>query len=78
MFYEKIIIKMKTAEEENCFHEIQKEDFIMVDWKKIALFAGGTLFGTAGVKILASDDAKKVYTQCTAAVLRAKDCVMKQ
>ena len=46
----------------------------MVDWKKIALFAGGTLFGTAGVKILASDDAKKVYTQCTAAVLRAKDC----
>ena len=54
----------------------KKEDFIMVDWKKIALFAGGTLFGTAGVKILASDDAKKVYTQCTAAVLRAKDCVM--
>ena len=55
----------------------KKEDFIMADWKKIALFAGGTLFGTAGVKILASDDAKKVYTQCTAAVLRAKDCVMK-
>ena len=49
----------------------------MVDWKKIALFAGGTLFGTAGVKMLSSDDAKKVYTQCTAAVLRAKDCVMK-
>ena len=49
----------------------------MVDWKKIALFAGGTLFGTAGVKILSGDDAKKVYTQCTAAVLRAKDCVMK-
>jgi len=55
----------------------KKEDFIMVDWKKIALFAGGTLFGTAGVKILASDDAKKVYTQVSAAVLRAKDCVMK-
>lgn len=49
----------------------------MVDWKKIALFAGGTLFGTAGIKILASDDAKKVYTNCTAAALRAKDCVMK-
>ena len=45
----------------------------MVDWKKIALFAGGTLFGTAGVKVLASDDAKKVYTQCTAAVLRATE-----
>ncbi|MCI5640067.1 MAG: DUF6110 family protein [Lachnospiraceae bacterium] len=48
-----------------------------LDWKKIGLFAGGTLFGTAGVKLLSSDDAKKVYTQCTAAVLRAKDCVMK-
>lgn len=48
----------------------------MLNWKKIGLFAGGTLFGTAGIKILTSDDAKKVYTHCTAAVLRAKDCVM--
>lgn len=46
-------------------------------WAKIGLFAGGVLFGTAGVKILSSRDAKKVYTECTAAVLRAKDCVMK-
>lgn len=45
--------------------------------KKIGLFAGGVLFGTAGVKILSSKDAKKVYTNCTAAALRAKDCVMK-
>ena len=45
--------------------------------KKIGLFAGGVLFGTAGVKVLASKDAKKVYTNCTAAALRAKDCVMK-
>lgn len=44
--------------------------------KKIGLFVGGVLFGTAGVKILGSKDAKKVYTNCTAAVLRAKDCVM--
>ena len=36
-----------------------------------------TSAGTAGIKILSSKDAKKVYTQCTAAVLRAKDCVMK-
>ena len=40
-------------------------------------FAGGVLFGTAGVKLLSSKDAKKVYTNCTAAVLRAKDSVMK-
>ena len=45
--------------------------------KKIGLFAGGVLFGTAGVKILSSKDAKKVYTNCTAAALRSKDCVMK-
>lgn len=45
--------------------------------KTIGTFAGGVLFGTAGIKILASKDAKKVYTSCTAAVLRAKDCVMK-
>ena len=44
---------------------------------KVAIFAGGMLFGTAGLKILCSKDAKKVYTQGTAAVLRAKDCVMK-
>lgn len=44
---------------------------------KVAIFAGGMLFGTAGLKILGSKDAKKVYTQGTAAVLRAKDCVMK-
>ena len=45
--------------------------------KKIGLFASGVLFGTAGIKILASDDAKKFYANCTAAVLRAKSCVMK-
>ena len=45
--------------------------------KKIGLFAGGVLFGTAGVKVLSSKDAKKVYTNCTAAALRAKDWVMK-
>ena len=34
----------------------------MVDMKKIALFAAGTLFGSAGFKLLSSSDAKKVYT----------------
>lgn len=45
--------------------------------KHIGLFAAGVLFGTAGLKILGSKDAKKVYAHTTAAVLRAKDCVMK-
>ena len=44
--------------------------------KKIGLFAAGVLFGTAGLKILGSREAKKVYTGVTAAALRAKDCVM--
>ncbi len=34
----------------------------------------GVAFGTAGIKILSSKDAKRAYTQCTAAALRAKLC----
>ena len=45
--------------------------------KNLALFVGGALFGTAGVKLLSSRDAKKVYVEATAAALRVKDCVMK-
>lgn len=48
----------------------------MFEWKKPGLFLAGVLFGTAGIKVLSSKDAKKVYTNCTAAALRAKDSVM--
>ena len=48
-----------------------------INWKKLGIFAGGVLFGTAGIKVLSSKDAKNVYTHCTAGVLREKDCVMK-
>lgn len=51
--------------------------FDLGDVKKLGLFAGGVLFGTAGIKVLSSKDAKKVYTNCTAAALRAKSCIMK-
>lgn len=51
--------------------------FEKINWAKTGIFAAGVLFGTAGIKALSSDDAKKVYTGCTAAFLRAKDCVMK-
>lgn len=47
-----------------------------LNWTKIALFAGGALFGSAGIKLLSGKDAKKVYTHATAAVLRMKDSVM--
>ena len=45
-------------------------------YKKLALFAGGTLFGSAGIKLLTSKDAKKAYTHITAAGLRMKENVM--
>lgn len=44
--------------------------------KKIGMFAAGVLFGTAGLKVLGSKDARKVYAHTTAAALRAKDSVM--
>lgn len=47
-----------------------------VDMKNLGLFAGGVLFGTAGIKALSSKDAKKLYTNVTAAVLRVKQCAV--
>jgi len=47
-----------------------------IDMKKVGVFAAGVLFGTAGLKVLLSKDAKKVYTHCTAAALRAKESVL--
>lgn len=44
--------------------------------KKLAMFAAGVLFGTAGIKLLSSKDAKKAYTHIAAAGLRMKDSVM--
>ena len=46
-------------------------------YKNLALFFGGVLFGSAGIKLLSSKDAKKAYTHATAAALRMKDSVMK-
>ena len=34
-------------------------------YKNLALFAGGVLFGSAGIKLLSSKDAKKAYTHTT-------------
>lgn len=60
--------------------DIKQEDIAMslrdLDYKKGGIFAAGVLFGTAGIKALSSKDAKNVYTKVTAAVLRAKDCVL--
>lgn len=45
-------------------------------YKELALFIGGTLFGSAGLKLLRSRDAKKLYTHSAAAALRVKEYVM--
>lgn len=68
----KQLLICRTKEEIVMFKNLKK-----MDKKATGLFAAGVLFGTAGIKILSSKDAKKFYTQCTAAVLRAKECVMK-
>ena len=36
--------------------------------KILSWFAGGVLFGTAGLRVLTSYDARKLYAHCTAAV----------
>lgn len=48
-----------------------------VDGVKAAFFAAGVMFGTAGIKLLSSKDAKKAYTHGTAAVLRARESILK-
>ena len=48
----------------------------MKNYIKLALFAGGALFGSFGVKLLSSKDAKKAYVHVAAAGLRMKDTVM--
>lgn len=50
-----------------------KNVFKKIDGVKTGIFAAGVLFGTAGIKILASDDAKKLYTNCTAARITCKE-----
>ena len=46
-------------------------------WNRLGWIAGGALLGSYGVKLLTSKDAKKLYTHCTAGVLRMKDEVVK-
>ena len=46
-----------------------------MNWVKLGIFAGGVAFGSVGLKLLGSKDAKKVYAQVTAATLRAKESV---
>lgn len=45
-------------------------------YHNLALFLGGTLFGSAGLKLLGSKDAKKVYSHVTAAALRVSESVL--
>ena len=48
----------------------------MKQYVHLACFAGGALFGSVGLQLLTSRDAKKVYTHLTAAGLRAQKSVM--
>ena len=48
----------------------------MKQYVHLACFAGGALFGSVGLKLLASRDAKKAYTHLAAAGMRAQKSVM--
>ena len=48
-----------------------------INYGKCGLLLGGALLGSYGVKILGSRPMKKLYTHITAAVLCAKDEVVK-
>lgn len=48
-----------------------------MNWLGARLVGYGVLLGTVGVKILTSEDAKKLYTHCTAAAMRGVDEVAK-
>ena len=52
------------------FQNIMLKCFKKINKKDTGVFA-------AGIKLLSSKDAKKLYTNCTAAVLRAQECVLK-
>ena len=54
---------------------MHRKDNYMIKWSTLGKIACG-LVGTAGVKILGSNDAKKCYTHITAAAYRCKDSVM--
>ena len=45
-------------------------------YTKLACFAGGALFGSVGLRLLSSKDAKKAYVHVAAAGLRMKESVM--
>ena len=45
-------------------------------YTKLACFVGGTLFGSFGIKLLSSKDAKNAYVHATAAGLRMTHSVM--
>ena len=49
---------------------------MMKQYVRLACFVGGALFGSVGLRLLASSDAKRAYTHAAAAGLRMKDAVM--
>ena len=46
----------------NCF-DCMKDCFKNVSMEKVAVFVGGVIFGTAGLKVLGSRDAKNAYVK---------------
>lgn len=48
----------------------------MSSYSKLACFVGGTVFGSFGIKMLSTKEAKDFYVKAAATGLRVKDSVM--
>ena len=48
----------------------------MSSYSKLACFVGGALFGSFGIQMLSTKEAKDFYVKAAATGLRMKDCVM--
>ena len=71
-----MVMVMITGYKRKNKHRAKGKVPMMKHYVRLACFVGGALFGSAGIKLLTSKDAKKAYTHITAAGLRMKDSVM--
>ncbi|MFR8872610.1 MAG: DUF6110 family protein, partial [Oscillospiraceae bacterium] len=72
----RLIRSLGHNDSSTCSQAEIREGIAMSVYAKLACFIGGVLFGSVGIKLLSSKDAKKAYTHITAAGLRMKDSAM--
>ena len=72
-----VYIENLTVSGRYYLRELENEGYVPdTQMKTVYVTAGEILFGSAGLKLVSSRDAKKAYTHATAAALRMKESVM--